>query len=140
LSWLISHGETTFLLCYACPALASLPNADSVVLHDPEVAYKWFLFQQSEQPSGQPQECGNTLYGGAKNNNAVIIFRGISPYIGEVEVERKQSTAFFPADLSHVRINATGHVLLRNRHRIVLILYKQVFDFEGQMLVDLATH
>jgi hypothetical protein len=102
-----------------------------MVLHNPEVAYKWFSFQQSEQLSGQPHECANTLYGGAKNNNAVIIFRGISPYIGEVEVKRKQSAAFFPADLSHVRINATGHALLGNRHRLVSMLGKQVLNFEG---------
>jgi hypothetical protein len=120
--------------------LASFPNADSVVLHDPEMAHKWFSFQQGEQPSGQPHERGDTLYRGSKNNDAMIIFRRVSPYIGEVEVERKQSPAFFPADLSHVRINTTGHALLCNRHRIVLILYKQVFDFEGQMLVNLTTH
>ena len=120
--------------------MASFPNADTFVLHDSEVAYKGFSFQQSEQPSGQPHECANTLYGWAKNNNAVIIFRGISPYIGEVEVKRKQSTSFLPADLSHVGINATGHALLHNRNRIVSVLCKQILDFEGQMLVDFTMH
>jgi hypothetical protein len=111
-----------------------------MILHDPEVAFKRFSLEQGEQASSQPHESGDTLYGGAKNNNAVIIFRRIRAYIREVEVKRKQSTSFLPADLSHVRIYATGHALLRNRHRIVLMLYKQVFDFEWQMLVDLATH
>jgi hypothetical protein len=120
--------------------LAPFADADLVILHDPEVAFKRFSLQQGKQPSGQPHECGNTLYSGPKNNNAVIIFRRVSPYIREVEVKREQSTSFLPADLSHVRINATGHALLRNRHRIMSMLCKQVLDFEGQMLVDLTTH
>jgi len=95
------------------------------------MAYKWLSFQQGEKPSGQPHQCGDTLYSGAKNNNAVIIFRRVSPYIREVEVKRKESTSFLPADLSHVRINATGHALIRNRHRIVSMLRKQVLNFEG---------
>jgi hypothetical protein len=111
-----------------------------MVLHNPEVAYKWFSFQQSEQPSGQPHERGNTLYSRPKNNNAMIIFWRVSPYVSEVEVKRKQSTSFIPANLSHVRIYATGHALLCDRRRIVSMLYKQVPDFEGQMLVDLTTH
>jgi hypothetical protein len=56
--------------------LASFPDADLVILHDPEVAIKRFSLEQGEQASSQPHECGDALYGGPKNNNAVIIFRG----------------------------------------------------------------
>jgi hypothetical protein len=120
--------------------LASFPNTDLVILHDPEVAFKRFSLEQGEQASSQPHQCGDVLYRGPKNNNAVIIFRRIGAYIREVEVKRKQSTGFLLADLSQVRIYTTGHALLCNRYRIVLMLYKQVFDFEWQMLVDLTTH
>jgi hypothetical protein len=98
---------------------------------DPEANFKRFSLQQREQPSGQPHECGNTLYSGPKNNNAVIIFRRISPYIREVEIKRKKSTHFLSADLSHVWINAASHALLRNRRGIMLMPSKQVLDFEG---------
>jgi hypothetical protein len=111
-----------------------------MVLHNPELAYKRFSFQQSEQLSGQPQEFSNALDGRPKNNYAMIIFRRVSTYIREVEVKRKQSTRFFSADLSHVRINAASHALLRNRHCVMLILSKQGLDFEGQVLVDLKPH
>ena len=70
----------------------------------------------------------------------MIIFRRIGAYIREVEVKREQSTVFLLADLSQVRIYTTGHALLRNGYRIVLMLYEQVFDFEWQMLVNLTTH
>lgn len=61
----------------------------------------------------------------------MINLRRVSPYIREVEVKRKESTSFLQADLSHVRINATGHALIRNRHRIESMLRKQVLNFEG---------
>jgi hypothetical protein len=70
----------------------------------------------------------------------MIVLGRVSAYIREVEIKRKQSAGFLSADLSHDRIHAARHALLRNRRGIVLMLREQVFDFKWQMLVELTTH
>ena len=102
-----------------------------MVLDNPKAAGKWFSLQQGEQSSRQSHECCNTLYNGAKNYNTVIVFRRVRSYIREVEVKRKQSARFRQADLGHIRINTPTHALIHNRNRIVLMLRKQIANFEG---------
>ena len=120
--------------------MAPFPDANLVILHNPEVAYKRFLLQQRQEPGRQSQECGDALYSRPENNYAVIILRRIGPNIREVQIKRNKSTSFLPADLSQVGIYAPAQALLHNRDRIVLMIYKQIFDFERQVFVELTTH
>ena len=41
------------LLSYSRRPFASFPNTDSVILHDPEVAFKRFSLEQGQQASSQ---------------------------------------------------------------------------------------